>query len=53
MIMSSAALALSSRLDSLLALPQETEWVEFKHNNSDPDSKSRKHAKYLPFWARF
>ena len=24
-------------LASLLALPHETEWVEFKHNNADPD----------------
>lgn len=24
-------------LVSLLALPHETEWVEFKHNNADPD----------------
>lgn len=30
-------LTLQSRLDSLLALPTETEWVEFKHNNSDPE----------------
>jgi predicted HTH transcriptional regulator len=30
-------LTLQSRLDHLLALPAETEWVEFKHNNSDPE----------------
>jgi len=24
-------------LTSLLALPDETEWVEFKHNNDKPD----------------
>jgi ATP-dependent DNA helicase RecG len=30
-------LALQSRLDSLIALPTETEWVEFKHNNANPD----------------
>ncbi len=30
-------LSLQSRLDSLCALPVETEWVEFKHNKADPD----------------
>jgi ATP-dependent DNA helicase RecG len=30
-------LTLQSRLDSLLALPVETEWVEFKHNNANPE----------------
>lgn len=25
-----------AKLNELLALPQETEWAEFKHNNSDP-----------------
>ena len=30
------ALTFQSRLDSLLALPTETEWLEFKHNNADP-----------------
>ena len=25
------------QLQSLLALPHETEWVEFKHNNATPD----------------
>lgn len=30
-------LTLQSRLDHLLALPAETEWVEFKHNNADPE----------------
>jgi len=30
-------LSLRSRLDSLAALPTETEWVEFKHNNDDPE----------------
>jgi predicted HTH transcriptional regulator len=30
-------LSLQSRLDSLIALPAETEWVEFKHNNDDPE----------------
>lgn len=30
-------LSLQSRLDSLLSLPDETEWVEFKHNNADPE----------------
>lgn len=29
-------LTFQSRLDSLLALPTETEWLEFKHNNADP-----------------
>lgn len=24
-------------LQELLSLPAETEWVEFKHNNSDPE----------------
>jgi predicted HTH transcriptional regulator len=88
-------------LTSLLALRDETEWVEFKHNNDkpdeigeyisalansaalhgkengylvwgiedgthrvlgtsvktglikpeDPENKSRKHARYVPFWA--
>ena len=32
-------------LDDLTALPQETEWVEFKVN------KAKKYAKYIPFWA--
>ena len=36
--MSPEDFSLSSRLDGLLALPQETEWVEFKHNNANPDS---------------
>ena len=27
---------LHSLLKELLSLPQETEWVEFKHNNDDP-----------------
>jgi ATP-dependent DNA helicase RecG len=27
---------LNAKLAELLALPQETEWAEFKHNNSDP-----------------
>ncbi|MFM2125952.1 MAG: hypothetical protein RL328_2403, partial [Acidobacteriota bacterium] len=27
---------LQSKLDELLQLPDETEWVEFKHNNGDP-----------------
>lgn len=27
---------LQAKLDELLALPQETEWAEFKHNNIDP-----------------
>lgn len=27
---------LQAKLTELLALPQETEWAEFKHNNSDP-----------------
>lgn len=30
-------LSLQSRLDSLIALSVETEWVEFKHNNDDPE----------------
>lgn len=30
-------LTLQSRLDTLCALPAETEWVEFKHNNADPE----------------
>ena len=29
---------LQSKLAELLALPTETEWVEFKHNNSDPQA---------------
>ena len=37
-LMSPEDFSLSSRLDGLLALPQETEWVEFKHNNANPDS---------------
>ncbi|GEM_PF-6217236 len=28
---------LVSLLGSLRSLPNETEWVEFKHNNQDPD----------------
>lgn len=28
---------LTALLDELTALPQETEWVEFKHNKADPD----------------
>jgi ATP-dependent DNA helicase RecG len=31
------AAALPDLLDSLLLLPQEVEWVEFKHNNDAPD----------------
>lgn len=27
---------LQAKLNELLVLPQETEWAEFKHNNSDP-----------------
>ena len=27
---------LQDKLVDLLALPNETEWVEFKHNNTDP-----------------
>lgn len=27
---------LQAKLNELLALPQETEWAEFKHNNTDP-----------------
>lgn len=30
-------LSLSARLDQLLQLPQETEWVEFKQNNDNPE----------------
>lgn len=30
------AAQLQDKLAELLALPQESEWVEFKHNNSDP-----------------
>jgi predicted HTH transcriptional regulator len=30
-------LTLHSRLDSLLALPTETEWLEFKHNKAEPE----------------
>lgn len=30
-------LSLSALLDSLLQLPTETEWVEFKHNNANPE----------------
>ena len=30
-------LSLHSRFDSLRALPAETEWVEFKKNNADPE----------------
>lgn len=28
---------LSALLVELLALPNETEWVEWKHNNADPE----------------
>lgn len=28
---------LNHLLKSLLALPRETEWVEFKHNNEAPE----------------
>jgi hypothetical protein len=28
---------LQSKLDELLRLPAETEWVEFKHNNENPE----------------
>lgn len=28
---------LLARLKTLCALPQETEWAEFKHNNEDPE----------------
>jgi predicted HTH transcriptional regulator len=31
-------LSLQSRLDSLLAHPVETEWLEFKENNTDPEA---------------
>ena len=27
---------LNEKLEELIALPHETEWAEFKHNNSDP-----------------
>ena len=30
------AAQLQAKLNELLSLPQETEWAEFKHNNSDP-----------------
>jgi ATP-dependent DNA helicase RecG len=30
-------LTLHSRLDSLLVLPTETEWLEFKHNKAEPE----------------
>ncbi len=30
------ASSLSTLLDKLLSLPEETEWVEFKENNADP-----------------
>jgi hypothetical protein len=36
--MSQINLSLSSRLEGLLNLPAETEWVEFKHNNADPEA---------------
>jgi len=29
-------LALGKLLEQLLALPKESEWLEFKHNNADP-----------------
>ncbi len=32
------AAQLEPLLRELLALPNETEWVEFKHNNSDPEA---------------
>jgi ATP-dependent DNA helicase RecG len=32
------AAQLETLLRELLALPNETEWVEFKHNNSDPEA---------------
>lgn len=30
-------LSLQARLEALIALPTETEWVEFKHNRADPE----------------
>ena len=44
---------LQSLVRELVALPAETTWVEFKHNNTrahDEDA-SRKYMKYLPAWA--
>jgi len=43
-------------LDYLVMQPSECEWIEFKYNfhsqeEIDPDSKSRKYASYIPFWA--
>lgn len=32
-----ADLSLKGKLESLLALPAETEWVEFKHNRAEPE----------------
>lgn len=31
------ASSLLTRLQELLALPRESEWVEFKHNNANPE----------------
>jgi len=40
-------------LKNLLKYSKETEWIEFKVNNKNynPNSKSKRHAKYIPFWA--
>ena len=35
---------LQAKLSELLALPQESEWVEFKHNNSDPQEIGEYHS---------
>lgn len=33
-------------VDRLRGLPRETEWLEFKHNNADPEEI----GEYLPPW---
>jgi hypothetical protein len=39
---------LASLLPELCALPRETEWVEFKVNEAEPQAIGEY---YLPFWA--
>lgn len=50
----------SALLNRLLSVQRETEWIEWKANHSEPQeigeylsalSNSRRHARYLPFWA--
>jgi hypothetical protein len=37
---------IKSLIRELLKQPNETEWLEFKHNNDD------KARKYIPWWAK-